>query len=223
MTNKVNILSTRVLGKDIVSFLDPVRFNFIQKDFIHTQPISFNRQELLTNTNWIISSKTALKIILDTYQIDELKNINFYSVGQQTTKLIADSKLKVVEWANYSENLAQKIVKKHSKKHFFFIGGEMRRGELPSFLKNHNVSLKMINIYTTVLSPNEINEQIDGLIFFSPSAVQSYVKANTISDQQLFCIGNTTAQEATKHSQNVHLPQEQTFKSVIDLVNNYYK
>jgi uroporphyrinogen-III synthase len=223
MSNRVNILSTRVLENDIVSSLDRKRVNLIQKDFIKTKSLSFSKQELLTNNNWIITSKTALKIILNTYTIDELKSINFFSIGRQTTNLIIENQLKEIEWANYSGNLAHKIIKNHHTKHFFFIGGEMRRGELNVFLKNQNIQLTEWIVYTTTLSPNEIYEPIDGLLFFSPSAVQSFVKTNSISNQQLFCIGNTTANEAKKYSQNIHTPKEQTFKSVLELVNTYYK
>jgi uroporphyrinogen-III synthase len=223
MSHKVNILSTRVLENDIISSLDKNRVNVIQKDFIKTKSLSFNKQELLTNINWIVTSKTALKIILNTYNIAQLKSINFFSVGRQTTNLIVENQLKVIEWANYSENLAQKIIKNHHTKHFFFIGGEMRRGEINSYLKDHDIQLSEWIVYTTTLSPNEIKEPIDGLMFFSPSAVQSFVKMNSISNQQLFCIGNTTAKEAKKYSQNIHTPKEQTFKSVIELVNTYYK
>lgn len=222
MNQKVNIVSTRVLANDIVGSLNRERVNLIQKDFIKTKPLSFNKQDLLTNTNWIVTSKTALKIILNTYSIDELKPVNFFSVGKQTTNLILEKHLKVKEWANYSEDLAKKIKKNHHTKHFFFVGGEMRRGELNNYLKDHDIQLAEWIVYTTTLSPNEINEPIDGLMFFSPSAVQSFIKMNSISNQQLFCIGNTTANEAQKYSQNIQIPTEQTFKSVIELVNTYY-
>ena len=223
MNKKITILSTRQLPNNIKSLLDKNVFNYVEYNFIEIQPLPFKKDELLQKNNWIITSKNALKIILNTYSISELKSINFYCVGQQTSHLIVENKLKLIEWANYSENLAHKIIKHHSQKHFFFIGGEMRRYELPSLLKNQNVSFEMINVYTTVLSPNEINQIVDGLLFFSPSAVNSYVINNSIKNEDLFCIGNTTAKEAKKYSRQIFIPKEQTFKSVIDLVNNHYK
>ncbi|HIP36648.1 MAG TPA: uroporphyrinogen-III synthase [Crocinitomix sp.] len=222
MSSKVNILSTRVLSKELTASFNE-QITLLQQQFIEFKPISFKKSELLTDKYWIITSQQTLNIIFQTYSLSELKKINFYVVGLQTAKKLNDNQLKVIEWANYAQNLALKIIKNHSEKHFFFIGGEIRRDELPSLLKNHNVSIKMIDIYTTVLSPYEINEpKLDGLIFFSPSAVQSYVIKNTISNEQVFCIGNTTAQELKKYSSQIHVPKEQTFKSVIDLVNTYY-
>jgi len=42
--------------------------------------------------------------------------------------------------------------------------------------------------------PKGGEKRFDGILFFSPSAVESYLKSNTIKDEMCFCIGETTAE-----------------------------
>jgi uroporphyrinogen-III synthase len=50
---------------------------------------------------------------------------------------------------------------------------------------------------------HKIEKTYHGILFFSPSAVQSFFSNNKISDQTiLFAIGNTTATEIKKYTNN---------------------
>jgi uroporphyrinogen-III synthase len=73
------------------------------------------------------------------------------------------------------------------------------------------------------LSPSEIRlYPTDGILFFSPSGIKSYVLKNAITTETLFCIGNTTATEAKKHSTNIIIAKNQTIESVIESVKKHY-
>ena len=52
-----------------------------------------------------------------------------------------------------------------------------------------------IEVYQTKLAPFKISDQenFDGIMFFSPSAVESYFSNNKIKKEICFCVGNTTA------------------------------
>ena len=223
MSKLKTILLTKTLSNDLLDVLDYRSFKTLSFDFINTIALPFNKSEILNTSNhWIISSKQTINILLKTYKTSELKHISFYCVGDKTAKIITDNKLNLVTCSLSSAKLAQHITKNYNTTNFTFIGGEMRRNELEGILKNHKIQLNIFNIYSTTLSPNEINQSIDGILFFSPSAIQSYVLNNTITTETLFCIGNTTATEANTHSTNIIIAEHQTFESVIESVKNHY-
>ncbi len=61
-------------------------------------------------------------------------------------------------------------------------------------LKDNNVGIEEIIVYKTIETPQLILKKYDGILFFSPSAVQSFFLKNSISPRtKVFAIGNTTA------------------------------
>jgi hydroxymethylbilane synthase len=70
-------------------------------------------------------------------------------------------------------------------------------------------------------SPVNVRENFTGVLFYSPSTVESYVQENAI-DKIAFCIGESTANEARKHFKNVQVANLQTVESVIELVNLHF-
>lgn len=60
--------------------------------------------------------------------------------------------------------------------------------------------------------------------FFSPSAVESYLKLNTIKDELCFCIGETTAEALEKNKiKNRIISAKPTMEQLILDVISYYK
>ena len=56
-----------------------------------------------------------------------------------------------------------------------------------------NITFDEYRVYDNIETSIKINSQIDGLLFYSPSGVNSYIKNNTITHEMCFCIGTTTA------------------------------
>ena len=58
-------------------------------------------------------------------------------------------------------------------------------------------------MYQTIATPHKIDKEYFGILFFSPSAVQSFFSKNKVCEKTiLFAIGNTTANEIKKYSTN---------------------
>jgi uroporphyrinogen-III synthase len=224
MKSLKTITSTKTLSINLLLSFDYRLFNILSFDFIQTTPLPFDKGELLnSSTHWIITSKNTVNILLNTYNTSELEHINFYCVGEKTAKLITDRKLNLITCSPTSEKLAQNITELYNISNFTFICGEMRRNELERILKNRKIQLNEFNIYSTTLSPSEIRlYPTDGILFFSPSGIKSYVLKNAITTETLFCIGNTTATEAKKHSTNIIIAKNQTIESVIESVKKHY-
>lgn len=223
MNEKIKILSTKNLSDNVVRLLDQDKIDFFSNDYIQIKPIPFNFNALLNSSkNWVISSKNTLNILFKKLNLNQLNTIHFYCVGDKTAKIIKSKGLKLVASALSSKKLGEIIKQKYNRESFTLIGGVIKRDELKSLLKDLCINFTDISIYDTIFTPHLFKNELDGILFFSPSAIQSFTIKNTIKNEQLFCIGQTTAAEASKHSNNVHIAKNQTFESVIGLVNQNY-
>ena len=83
------------------------------------------------------------------------------------------------------------------------------------------MQLQEIEAYQTMYSSTKVSDATNGVLFFSPSTVESYLEKNS-KDKIAFCIGESTAKEARKHFDEVQVAKIPTVESVIELVNTYY-
>ncbi|WP_309597470.1 uroporphyrinogen-III synthase [Flavobacterium davisii] len=80
-----------------------------------------------------------------------------------------------------------------------------------------------IEIYETILAPQKISTKLDGILFYSPSGVKSYLKNNKITDEICFCIGTTTAKALKNITKNIIVTNQPSIENVIIQCLNYYK
>ena len=77
-------------------------------------------------------------------------------------------------------------------------------------------------VYETILTPYKINFPLDGILFFSPSGVESYLQENKIEDENCFCIGNTTAEALKYVTPNRIIANQPKMESVVmKCIENY--
>jgi uroporphyrinogen-III synthase len=223
MDKSINILSTKKLNHDQLSIFKDSIINIIDTDFIETREIEFNTKELeASSKNWIITSKKSFEIILKTYDLDFLKTINYFCIGDKTASVLKSKGLKVVIAELNSKELGNSILTNYNNIKFTFIAGSYRRAELPSILKENNIDFNEFTVYETIIKPQKIDEHLEGVLFFSPSGIQSYMVDNKINKEVIFCIGETTATEAKKYSTNINISTEQTFESVLKITKTYF-
>ena len=80
-----------------------------------------------------------------------------------------------------------------------------------------------IEVYETNITSKKVTHKLDGILFFSPSAVESYLKLNTIKDEMCFCIGETTAEALeNKKVKNIIIADKPSVEDVIYEVIEYY-
>ena len=98
---------------------------------------------------------------------------------------------------------------------------DIRLDTLPIILSENGVTVNEVEAYKTMYSPIDIKEDVKGVLFYSPSTVESYLQKNT-SDKVAFCIGESTAKEARKYFDIVEVAKVPTVESLIELVNLHY-
>ena len=215
------VLSTKMLSlsqKELFlnSGLGLVEYDALKIEFLNVKiPLDY--------TNYIFTSKNAVKAFLKQTKELDIPKFNTFCVGEKTKALLEENGLKVVEIAENASELAENIIKRHQNETFVFLCGNKRRNELPDMLTKNNVQYKELEIYRTNLNPKRFQRDFDGILFFSPSGIRSYLLENTIENSTLFCIGETTAAEAQKHSKNIIIANKPTVENVLVQAINHFR
>jgi len=223
MDKEIQIFSTKILSVEQTKMLTS-NIGVSMSDFI---TIRNNRLKNIVIKkpikNVIITSQNTVEALLHNFSKFELNFENIFCVGKRTKQLIEKKIGKVTHSENSAEKLANYLVKTLKDKEITFFCGDKRRDDLPSILSKNNIEVEEVICYQTLLTPKEVAEKYKGILFFSPSGIQSYLQKNTADSKIAFCIGETTANEAKKHFKNVAVSSLSTVESVLNLVNAHFK
>jgi len=206
--NRLNILSTRPLNKEIVEEAAQLNISFDCISFIETHSI---KNSALEERIQKLSGKKVTAVFTSMNAVETVKQYllrkpdwNIFSIGQKTKELIADffGQDHIVATANEASGLADVIIEKKIKEVVFFCG-DQRRDELPGKLKAENIAVEEVVVYSTIATVEKLSKQYDGILFFSPSAVESFFSSNVVDESiPIFAIGNTTAEAIRKKVKN---------------------
>lgn len=221
MAKSIQILSTKKLSGEQKQALVKANIEVTEADFIQTQNKSFELKDI--NENLIFTSQNAVHSVLADPKWEELKSKNVFCVGLKTKILLSESGFNVVAYTGYAADLAEIITLIYRSESYTFFSGNLRRETLPTALKDAEIKFNEIQVYDTSLTPQKIKTAVDGILFFSPSGVESYLKDNTIKKETCFCIGETTADALNKITKNIIIADQPTIEDVIEDVINEYK
>lgn len=132
--------------------------------------------------------------------------------------------VRIAAVADDALSLAKKIAADGIRK-LSFICGRQRRNELPDHLRSQGINVQEEIVYETIHSGHPVKYLYKGVLFFSPSAVESFFQTNILNAGiPCFCIGSTTAEVARQHTDNPVLPAiEPTQEQVLETVREYFK
>lgn len=220
MQEPIRILSTKKLLQNQKQFLLNANFSLIEADFIKIKNKKFQIDK--NSSSLLFTSQNAVKSFLENEKAKDFKDNKIFCVGLKTKALLEQNGFKVVASKEYASELAEIIVNDFSKENFTFFNGNLRRETLPEAFKKANISLEEIEVYETILAPKKINAEVNAILFFSPSGIESYLKENIIEGKKCFCIGTTTAEALKEITENIIIAKQQTVENVIIQAINYY-
>jgi len=229
--NKIFILSTRPIDAPLINEAKHQNIEIDILSFIETVPIrSIEVQQeienaLLKSSAVVFTSMNAVEAVaneLDGHQPDW----RIYSIGNTTRQLVKKyfGEEAIAGTAESAAELAELIVEEDNSDDIFFFCGEQRRDELPDILRSNDIDVNEIVVYQTIQVKHKIEKTYHGILFFSPSAVQSFFSNNKISDKTiLFAIGNTTATEIKKYTNNKIITGDEPSKEnlVMEMIRYY--
>ena len=202
-------------------FQDGIRVK--SEDFVKTAPNRIPQNILKSKIrNVIITSKNAVEALLTNVSANELQFKNIYCVGRRTKRLIEDRIGTVRHSENSAKKLAEYLVEYLEGTEVTYFCSNIRIDDLPKILNENRIAVNEIETYKTKFSPAKVGQSVEGVLFFSPSTIDSYLQLNK-PDKIAYCIGNSTANAAKKHFSDVRVAKIPVVESVIDLVNSNYE
>ncbi|WP_162946644.1 uroporphyrinogen-III synthase [Chitinophaga barathri] len=201
------ILSTKPLPQDLVHTAAQHGIAIVAQAFIDVQPVITGdmRKRILELSSaggvLVFTSPNAVKFVTSVWMHSENANNlaarhRVYCLEGATRQAVEERMRNVViegTGANSLE-LAKRIVKDGIADKVIFFSGNIRRPDLPDHLQENGIGLEEMVVYHTVETPAALNEDYDGILFFSPSSVRSFFTSNSLpAGTVCFAIGGTTA------------------------------
>ncbi|WP_411766053.1 hydroxymethylbilane synthase [Winogradskyella sp. A3E31] len=218
---KTNIYSTKTLTDDQMTLFHNnvvAESNDAIKISLNRIPKSVVRNEI---QNVVITSKNTVEALLTNFSAPELQFKNIYCVGRRTKRLIEKRIGKVKHMAANAKELAEYLVEYIEGTEVTYFCSDLRMDDLPNILHENNITVNEIEAYQTKYDAFQLKEPVEGVLFYSPSTVDSFLKKNK-ANAIAFCIGESTAKAARKRFDDVRVARIPTVESVIELVNEHY-
>jgi hydroxymethylbilane synthase len=181
-------------------------------------PKSVVRKEI---ENVIITSKNGVEALLHNFVPAELQFKNIYCVGRRTKRMIEKRIGNVKHIEANAKKLAEHLVNYMEGTEVTYFCSDLRLDDLPNILAENNITVNEVEAYQTKYNADKVESNLDGVMFYSPSTVESYLKQNKAFGIA-FCIGETTAKVANQFFEDVRIAKVPTVESVIELVNENY-
>lgn len=225
---KRHILSTRPLPEDVVAKAAQQNIMIDEISFIETAAVLDNALsetiKLLAQKNItaVFTSMNAVTAVAD--MVDKKVDWKVYSLGSTTHQLVQQKITdNTIITGPDAAALAATIIENGEKEIHFFCGN-IRRNELPDKLKTAGIIVNEYVVYQTTETPKVVSKTYDAILFYSPSAVESFFSVNKATPATLhFAIGSTTAEALKKYSDRVmvaqHTGKEQMAEEMIAYFN----
>jgi uroporphyrinogen-III synthase len=206
----IHILSTRPLPAGSTGMARDKGILIDEVSFIQTIPMEFAtiersmRKVLNKQATVVFTSMNAVESV-SRFLNGQLPVWNIYCIGNTTLKEVKKyfGAGSVAGTAGNARELAALILEKNTSPELYFFCGSQRRDELPDMLRQKGTVVKEVEVYKTVPLPREVHTRYNGILFYSPSAVQSFFSVNATDEGTVFfAIGETTAGEIRKHTRN---------------------
>ncbi|MEI8278378.1 MAG: uroporphyrinogen-III synthase [Bacteroidota bacterium] len=227
---QIQILSTKVINEQLIQKAAQNNLSIDVVPFISTEAIA--EEEMQANIAAVYEPQqyvifTSVNAVQSVGKIAQYKDAAWRvccTSGATSAAVKAHfPKAKVLVTADDAKKLAVEILNNKLIQKVLFFCGDMRRDELPTMLNEKGVAVNEILTYRTVLIPTTISAEYDGVLFFSPSAVESYMQKNVLTDKQvLFAVGNTTAEALRNYKNTLVICDKPSTGNMIDKVISHF-
>ena len=230
MKKTISILSTKKLKPVLKNKAAINRIAIADYQFIETNQLintSVARQIEKPTNCWVFTSKEAVNAVLqniNTYKLELPAKLLICCLQGATLNAVKKTGWKVLLTATSAKQLAQMICLKDIEAVQFFCSN-IRRYDLPDIITTNGKKIKEVIVYETKLLPVIIQHNYEAVLFFSPSAVQSFFTANRLAVSiPCFCIGATTATALQQYTNanKIFIAETPSQQNVLQQVEAYF-
>jgi len=180
---------------------------FIQVDPISAKDFRKQKIDILKHTAVIFTSRNAVDHffnICKDLKIEVPADMKYFCISEQTAyylqKYIVVRKRKIFTGSRTAQDLIE-ILKKHKNEKYLFPCSNIRKDDIPKFLKDNDYNYSEAIIYETVASDlSDLDDVLyDIIAFYSPSGINSlFVNFSDFkqNDTRIAVFGPTTAKAA---------------------------
>jgi uroporphyrinogen-III synthase len=221
---RVKILSTKRLDPSLVEQASERGVDILEREFISVQLLHSEEKhrevqpwlQRAERSHVVFTSFNAVEAVrqyLHHENSSPAPHWDVFCISGRTREAVAAAfpTAPILATAEYGSALAQQIIDRGDIKEVVFFSGNRRREELPSMLTKAGISVHEITVYETEETPSPVAEDLDGVLFFSPSGVSSFFASNQLKKEAVcFAIGRTTAEAVATHTHNQIIISETT-------------
>jgi len=216
-----SILSTKVLDQAAKNHLLNAGLGFTEYDAIGIEflPVNLNVPSTQRFTHMVFTSKNGFRSFYQAFERLEKAerpfwNLPVYCVGETTAARITDDGFEVQAMFPNAGELADFLTVEKGLSLAYFKGNR----SLPTLaekLQSAHIPHREFLSYQTVLKPKSFDRSFAGVLFFSPSGVESHCTNNKMNQTIAFCIGHTTASAASKFTDHIKIAPKPTTSQLI--------
>lgn len=200
---KPKLLSTKMLDTATATAVRR-HMDLYEQEFINIMPLLMRdkREEVqsLVRTHpaapLVFTSSHAVAVFSAIMTHTDLNDRRVFCLSGRTRTMLEDPSYHcggILATAPDAASLARTIMDYGAPK-LLFICGNQRRDELPRLLRAAGKTVLEAVVYKTVELRSRFTREVDGILFFSPSAARSFFAVNTLAPRTVcFAIGGTTA------------------------------
>lgn len=224
----IKIISTKDLNPEVISHALKYKITidchaFIDIQFVRDANIDSQISKLSTQkANIIFTSANAVKALEKL--LSNVPDWNIYCLEGATSTAVKNlfGEEKIMTTAKDAASLGMKI--KDSESPFYLLAGDKRLDTVPDIFRSKGRKLEEIILYRNIQMSHVVNGHYDGILFFSPSAAESYFQNNAVTDEILFAFGSTTyAALQTLTNKHIVLNDHHSQHGMVDTVIKYFK
>ena len=218
-------MSTRKLKPLLIQQAAEDGFEVRDFDFINILHHPFNLSQNFFTGLMVFTSKNAVSgLVQNSWWNHQAGRVACLS-GETLEAVKSHTSLTVVLTAGNATELATAIAALPELHRVCFFCGNLRLPHLPRILQDHGIEVEEIITYSTLPTPVKIDVDYKGLMFFSPSAVESFFGMNRPAPEvPCFCIGATTGASVRQHAANeVVISPHPSQHHLLETIKEYYR
>ena len=206
----IKILSTRPVAEELAKEAAGKGIQLDSLSFIETHAIQ--DIEVQQEVEWA-GTEEAVVVFTSMNAVDAVTDLldghkpdwRIYCMGYATQQLVTDyfGETSIAGTGDNALELADTLLENEEAEEVIFFCGNQRRDELPNKLRKQQITVSEIVVYETVAIHHKLKTNYDAVLFFSPSAVESFFSSNRLTAATIvFAIGNTTRQTVQRFCKN---------------------